>query len=104
MTESLFSVNEQDGIDPVKIRDIAASYYRCGDFYCSEAVVKAIKDAFDLQVPDSVVAMASGFPIGIGGAGCTLRCGEWRHHGFGTVFRKNQTERRQCKQSDGTCT
>jgi C_GCAxxG_C_C family probable redox protein len=73
MTESLFSVNEQDGIDPVKIRDIAASYYRCGDFYCSEAVVKAIKDAFDLQVPDSVVAMASGFPIGIGGAGCT--CG-----------------------------
>jgi C_GCAxxG_C_C family probable redox protein len=35
--------------------------------------VKTIKDAFDLQVPDSVVAMASGFPIGIGVAGCT--CG-----------------------------
>jgi C_GCAxxG_C_C family probable redox protein len=69
----LFPLNENKGIDPVKIRDTAEAYYRSGDFYCSEAVVKTIKDAFDLQVPDSVVAMASGFPIGMGGAGCT--CG-----------------------------
>jgi C_GCAxxG_C_C family probable redox protein len=69
----LFTFNEHKGIDLVKIRDTAEAYYRSGDYYCSEAVVKTIKDAFDLQVPDSVVAMASGFPIGMGGAGCT--CG-----------------------------
>jgi C_GCAxxG_C_C family probable redox protein len=69
----LFTVNKHKGIDLVKIRDTAEAYYRNGDYYCSESVVKTIKDAFDLHLPDSVVAMASGFPIGIGGAGCT--CG-----------------------------
>ena len=56
-----------------KIRLTAEEYYRSGDFYCSEAIVKTIKDAFGLPVSDDVIAMASGFPVGIGGAGCT--CG-----------------------------
>ncbi|MDK2880456.1 MAG: hypothetical protein PWQ99_231 [Clostridia bacterium] len=60
-------------IDIQKIEEKAADYYRRGDFYCSEAIVKAIKDEFQLPLPDEVIAMASGFPVGIGGAGCT--CG-----------------------------
>jgi len=60
-------------VDLGKIRLTAEEYYRSGDFYCSEAVVKTIKDAFDLPVSDDVISMASGFPVGIGGAGCT--CG-----------------------------
>jgi C_GCAxxG_C_C family probable redox protein len=60
-------------IDLEKIRLTAEEYYRSGDFYCSEAIVKTIKDAFGLPVSDDVIAMASGFPVGIGGAGCT--CG-----------------------------
>ncbi len=60
-------------IDIAMIRDRAEEYYRSGDFYCSEAIVKTIKDAFALPVSDSVVAMASGFPVGMGGSGCT--CG-----------------------------
>ena len=56
-----------------KIRETAESYYRDGDFFCSEAIVKTIKDEFGLSVTDEVIAMASGFPIGIGGSGCT--CG-----------------------------
>jgi C_GCAxxG_C_C family probable redox protein len=60
-------------IDPLKIRLIAEEYYRSGQFYCSEAIVKTINDTFGLDYPDRVVRMASGFPIGIGGAGCT--CG-----------------------------
>ena len=55
------------------IRKKAEEYYRNGDFYCSEAIVKAIKDGFKLSVPDVVIAMASGFPVGMGGSGCT--CG-----------------------------
>ena len=60
-------------VDLEKIRLTAEEYYRCGDFYCSEAVVKTIKDAFDLPFSDDVIALASGFPVGIGKAGCT--CG-----------------------------
>ena len=60
-------------IDPVRIRERAEHYYRSGEFFCSEAIVKAIIEGFHLPVPDLVVAMASGFPLGIGGAGCT--CG-----------------------------
>lgn len=60
-------------IDFNKIRKTAESYYREGDFYCSEAVVKTIKDEFKLPVTDEIIAAASGFPVGMGGSGCT--CG-----------------------------
>ena len=53
-----------------RIRKIAEDYYRNGDFYCSEAIVKTIRDEFDLQLPDEIISMASGFPVGIGGSGC----------------------------------
>jgi C_GCAxxG_C_C family probable redox protein len=59
--------------DLEKIRTTAENYYRNGDFYCSEAIVKTIKDEFELPVSDDVIAMASGFPVGMGGSGCT--CG-----------------------------
>lgn len=68
------NVNGKVGIiDPAHIRQTAEEYYRSGQFYCSEAIVKSINDAFGLNYPDSVVKLASGFPIGIGGAGCA--CG-----------------------------
>lgn len=56
-----------------KIRTVAEEYYRSGDFYCSEAIVKVIKDEFELEISDDVIAAASGFPVGIGGSGCS--CG-----------------------------
>lgn len=60
-------------VDIRKIEEKAADYYRSGDFYCSEAIVKAIRDEFHLPLPEEVIAMASGFPVGMGGSGCT--CG-----------------------------
>lgn len=60
-------------IDLEAVRTTAENYYRNGDFYCSEAIVKAIKDAFELDFSDDVIKLASGFPVGIGGSGCT--CG-----------------------------
>ena len=60
-------------VNVAQIRKDAESYYRNGDFYCSEAIIKSIKDGFGLELPDSVIAMASGFPVGMGGSGCT--CG-----------------------------
>lgn len=60
-------------IDLNKIKTTAENYYRNGDFYCSESIIKTIKDEFQLPVSDDIVKMASGFPVGIGGSGCT--CG-----------------------------
>ena len=60
-------------IDLHKIKTTAENYYRNGDYYCSEAIVKTIKDEFGVPVSEDVIAMASGFPVGIGGSGCT--CG-----------------------------
>jgi len=58
---------------PAEVRKIAEEYYRTRQFYCSEAIVKTINEAFALGYPDTITAAASGFPIGIGGAGCA--CG-----------------------------
>ena len=60
-------------IDLQSIKEQAETYYRNGDFYCSEAVVKTIKDGFNLPFDDEIIKLASGFPVGIGGMGCT--CG-----------------------------
>ena len=60
-------------VDLERIRKIAEDYYRNGDFYCSEAVVKTIIDEFQIDVSENVIKMASGFPVGMGGMGCT--CG-----------------------------
>jgi len=60
-------------IDVTQIRKIAEEYYRSGQYYCSEAIVRTINDAFGLGYPNDVVRLASGFPIGIGSAGCA--CG-----------------------------
>ncbi|RDY28262.1 hypothetical protein CHL78_006100 [Romboutsia weinsteinii] len=60
-------------IDLEKVRVTAENYYRDGDFYCSEAIVKVIRDEFKVDISDEVISMASGFPVGMGGSGCT--CG-----------------------------
>lgn len=49
-------------IDLQKIKTTAEDYYRNGDFFCSESIVKTIKDEFGLPISDDIIAMASGFP------------------------------------------
>lgn len=56
-----------------KIKEDAENLFKKGDFYCSEAIVCSIKNNFELDMPDEMIAMASGFPIGIGKSKCV--CG-----------------------------
>lgn len=56
-----------------KIKSEAEELYRKGDFFCSEAIVSSIKNNFEIHMPDEMIAMASGFPIGIGKSKCV--CG-----------------------------
>ncbi len=79
-------------IDFAQVRATAEKYYRDGDFYCSEAVVKTIRDAFGLEFDDSVIAMASGFPVGIGGSGCTCGAVIGGVMALGMVFGRTQAK------------
>ncbi|SDZ05452.1 C-GCAxxG-C-C family (seleno)protein [Tindallia californiensis] len=56
-----------------QIRKDAEDMFRAGKYYCSEAIVASIKKNFELDMPDEMIAMASGFPVGIGKSKCT--CG-----------------------------
>lgn len=51
----------------------AEELYRCGDYLCSEAVFTVINDYLGQPLPPETVRITSGFPVGIGHAGCT--CG-----------------------------
>ena len=53
-----------------QIRETAETYFRKGEFFCSEAVVQTINDALGQPYPEEVVKLASGFPIGLGKAQC----------------------------------
>jgi C_GCAxxG_C_C family probable redox protein len=80
----------QDSRDPAVIRKTAEAYYRSGQFYCSEAIVKTINDAFGLNYPDRVIKLAFGFPIGIGGAGCACGAVTGGVMAIGVVFGRDQ--------------
>jgi len=56
-----------------KIREDAEASFRKGDFYCSEAILHSINENFELNMSDETLAMASGFPVGIGKSKCV--CG-----------------------------
>ncbi len=76
--------------DPVVIRKKAEAFYRNMDYYCSEAIVRTMNDEFHLGYPDQVIKMASGFPIGIGGAGCSCGAVIGGVMAIGMVFGRDQ--------------
>ena len=80
------SVNLQE------IKETAENYYRNGEFFCSEAIVKTIRDAFRPGLPDEIIALASGFPVGMGGSGCTCGAVVGGIMALGMVFGRTQAK------------
>ncbi len=56
-----------------KARQEAEELYRSGQFLCSEAVFLVANEFLGKPVPDEMVRLASGFPVGMGTSGCA--CG-----------------------------
>ncbi len=56
-------------IDMTKLQEDAVKIFTSG-FACSESVITTLRQALDLDIPDSAIAMSSGFPWGLGGGGC----------------------------------
>jgi C_GCAxxG_C_C family probable redox protein len=59
-----------DKVNIDTIREDAEQLYLNGDYYCSEAIISVIRKYIDPNMPGQVVAMGSGFPVGIGGSMC----------------------------------
>ena len=53
-----------------KVRQDAEEYFRSGGFYCSEAIVASIRDNIAPEMPEAMIAAASGFPVGVGRSKC----------------------------------
>src|SRR5512139_34857 len=63
-------------VDPqivANARHKAEEFYRSGQFLCSEAVFLVANEYLGHPAPDEMVRLASGFPVGMGLAGCS--CG-----------------------------
>ena len=56
-------------VDLEKLQKDAVDIFNQG-FACSESVIYAIKENFELDMSDDAIAMSSGFPWGLGGGGC----------------------------------
>ncbi|SBV97247.1 conserved hypothetical protein [uncultured Eubacteriales bacterium] len=52
-----------------KVQEDAENNFR-GGFFCCEALMAAVRDNFELDVPKEVIAMASGMAVGAGRSGC----------------------------------
>ena len=59
-------------IDMEKLQEDAVRVFTTG-FACSESVIVTVREALGLDIPDSAIAMSSGFPWEKFGATC---CGE----------------------------
>ncbi len=59
----------KQSVSPTKVAKDAEELYRGGYFYC-EALMCAIRDNFELDVPDVVIAMSLGMSVGAGRSGC----------------------------------
>lgn len=53
-----------------KVQAEAEELFRSGTFFCSESVVYTINELLGRPYDDNIVKIASGFPIGMGKAGC----------------------------------
>jgi len=54
-------------------REKAENYYSKGKYLCSEAILASINEVLGYDMPNEYVRIASGYPVGMGGAGCS--CG-----------------------------
>jgi len=56
--------------DVRKVREDAEAYFQRGNYYCSEAIVASVRDNIAPEMPEAMIAAASGFPVGVGRSKC----------------------------------
>ena len=91
-------MNLKKEVSVAKIAKDAEDLFR-GGFFCSEAVVRSIRSNFEMDVPEEVIAMASGFPIGIGRSKCLCGAVSGGVMAIGLVFGRTVQKDPQVEQT-----
>lgn len=91
-------MNLKKEVSVAKIAKDAEDLFR-GGFFCSEAVVSSIRSNFEIDVPEEVIAMASGFPIGIGRSKCLCGAVSGGVMAIGLVFGRTVQKDPQVEQT-----
>ena len=91
-------MNLKKEVSVAKIAKDAEDLFR-GGFFCSEAVVCSIRSNFEMDVPEEVIAMASGFPIGIGRSKCLCGAVSGGVMAIGLVFGRTVQKDPQVEQT-----
>ena len=73
-----------------KVRQDAEEYFRSGGYYCSEAIVASVRDNLAPEMPDALIAAASGFPVGVGRSKCMCGAVSGGVISLGYVFGRTQ--------------
>ena len=68
MMKSIISYGAKE-VSPHDIQVKAENNFRNG-FFCCEALMSAIREGFQVDVPEQVIAMSSGMSVGVGRSGC----------------------------------
>jgi C_GCAxxG_C_C family probable redox protein len=71
--------------------------YRNGTYFCSESVVQTINELLGKPYDPSVVKLASGFPVGMGKAGCLCGAVSGGQMALGMVYGRVEGEAMQEK-------
>ena len=91
-------MNLKKEVSVAKIAKDAEDLFR-GGFFCSEAVVSSIRSNFEMDVPEEVIAMASGVPIGIGRSKCLCGAVSGGVMAIGLVFGRTVQKDPQVEQT-----
>ena len=91
-------MNLKKEVSVAKIAKDAEDLFR-GGFFCLEAVVCSIRSNFEIDVPEEVIAMASGFPIGIGRSKCLCGAVSGGVMAIGLVFGRTVQKDPQVEQT-----
>ena len=91
-------MNLKKEVSVAKIAKDAEDLFR-GGFCCSESVVCPIRSYFEMDVPEEVIAMASGFPIGIGRSKCLCGAVSGGVMAIGLVFGRTVQKDPQVEQT-----
>ena len=75
----------------------AEELFRSGTYYCSEAVWQTINELLGMPYSADVVKLASGFPIGMGKAGCLCGAVSGGQMALGMVYGRVEGEPMQEK-------
>lgn len=87
---SMKGFTKEELLDTVQAN--AEELYKSGTYFCSEAVVQTINELLGCPYDKNIVKLASGFPIGMGKAGCLCGAVSGGQMALGMVYGRVEGE------------